>query len=223
MRGEQRVVTLADGSVIILNTDTRLAVHMSAATRQIVLERGEALFQVTRDPQRPFLVRAGAGMTRALGTQFNVLLQDGGAIVSVLQGAVEVGARSAGEQQNGEERPDGRKVLAAGQSAAYTARGQLVSPEPTHASADRIAAWREGKLRFESWPLERAVREYNRYATKPIRLEVEPDANIQISGIFRIGDSTTFVEALGELVGAKVADWGEVLVLQSPRSKLERS
>jgi len=214
-RGEQRVVTLADGSVVALNTDTRLTVEFTDEARSIVLKRGEALFQVTHDAARPFTVHAGAGYARAAGTRFNVLAQEGNVTVSVLEGRVEVTVPEAASRDlPASHAREHSALLQAGESTAYGESGRLLEPEPTRASAERIVAWREGKLRFDSWSLERAVREYNRYAEKPIRIEMPELDVVKLSGVFRIGDSAGFVAALGELVGARVVDQGDVLVLK---------
>jgi transmembrane sensor len=203
--GEQRIVTLADGSTVALNTDTHVTIGFSSKARDVFLKSGEALFQVAPDPNRPFTVHAATGHARALGTRFNVLAQDDDVTVSVLEGRVEVSPASRGSS---------KKLLDAGESTAYDSRGTLMTPEPTRASAERIVAWREGKLRFESLRLDHAVREYNRYAKKPIRLEIREAGNVEISGVFRIGDSVAFVHALGELVNAQVVDEGEILILK---------
>jgi transmembrane sensor len=84
------------------------------------------------------------------------------------------------------------------------------------ASTERIAAWREGKLRFDNWRLAEAIDEYNRYASKPIHLAAPQLADVRITGVFRIGDSGAFVTALGELVGATVEDAGATLELKVP-------
>jgi len=238
--GEQRVVTLADGSVVALNTDTQLQVNLSANQRDIYLRRGEALFQVTHDAQRPFVVHAGSGYARAVGTRFNVVTAQDQITVSVLEGRVEVSPVSqprqaaAAQEQSGASatantvsvqtsaaaHPNPRSpgsgeatLIQAGQSAAYTDTGSLVPPQPLRASTERIVAWREGKLRFEAWRLADAIREYNRYANKPIRLEAYPLKDVQISGVFRIGDSAAFVTALSALVDAKVVEENEALIL----------
>jgi transmembrane sensor len=203
-RGEQRMLTLDDGSVVALNTGTQLTIRFTSHSREVLLEHGEALFQVAHDANRPFVVRAANGYAKALGTRFNVLAEEGRVTVSVLEGRVEVGPSEPA-----------RVLLQAGQSAAYAPSGQLVKPEMMQASPERITAWREGKLRFESWKLERAVKEYNRYAKKPVLLDVNSAGDIAISGVFRIGDSASFVAALAELVDAEVIDEGDELVVRT--------
>lgn len=246
-RGEQRVVTLADGSVVALNTNTQLRVAFSSNRRDIYLRHGEALFQVAHDPQRPFTVHAGSGYARAIGTRFNVLAARDRITVSVLEGRVEVSpdapAKSVATRGRDEERERSASstkagstsaptlagsaigsattagqpaLLQAGESAAYGPSGELLTPQPLQASTERIAAWREGKLRFDNWRLAEAIDEYNRYASKPIHLAAPQLADVRITGVFRIGDSGAFVTALGELVGATVEDAGATLELKVP-------
>lgn len=207
-RGEQRVLTLADGSVVALNTDTLLSVRLTDRERTVWLQRGEALFQVKQDSARPFIVRANNGYARAIGTRFDVLAQSGTVMVSVLEGRVQVSGQDAPTPAANAS----AMVLQAGQATAYESSGKVLSPEPMQASTERITAWREGKLRFDSWPLQRAIFEYNRYAKKPIRL-TDNLGNVRISGVFRIGDSDGFVGALAELVNGKVVDDGDTLLL----------
>ena len=91
--GEQRSITLADGSLIKLNTRTTIRHRFDESTRRVELIEGEALFDVARDEQRPFIVTAGATEVRVLGTSFNVYKQsDLEATVSVLEGRVTVRA-----------------------------------------------------------------------------------------------------------------------------------
>src|ERR1700693_49456 len=91
--GQQRSVTLADGSVIALNTNTIVETDLSRHFRQIYLRKGEAHFQVAHDRSRPFLVHAGDAVVRAVGTEFEVrVLTDQRIDVVVNEGRVEVQA-----------------------------------------------------------------------------------------------------------------------------------
>jgi transmembrane sensor len=88
--GEQRSVELLDGSVVHLNTGTRVAVRLSETTRDIRLLEGEALFKVYHDPSRPFRVHTFGAVIQAIGTQFNVYRRADGATVSVVEGRVQI-------------------------------------------------------------------------------------------------------------------------------------
>jgi transmembrane sensor len=199
--GEQRLVTLADGSTVMLNTATRIGVEYTASERRIRLERGEALFQVTPDSQRPFIVSAGTGWARALGTRFNVALDGESVIVVVLQGLVEVRSRTGAAEKSAE--------LSTGESVAFGPGGTLTHPAPERASPDRIEAWRAGKLRFDDWSLEHAIAEHNRYARTPIRMDRGVPTDVRVSGTFRIGDTEAFLGALRELMTVQIVNTGQ--------------
>ncbi len=203
--GEQHVVSLSDGSSVAINTNSRVGFHYSAHERHVALEKGEALFEVTRDTKRPFTVRAANGYVRAVGTRFNVLVQSDAVTVAVLEGRVNVVTQG----DAGEERAE----LDVGQSIAYGRSGQLMPADPTVASPQRIVAWREGKLRFDAWSIERAIREHNRYSSKPLHLGDADLGQRLISGVFRIGDTSALVAALETLIDVKAVDQGEALVL----------
>ncbi|MET0550430.1 MAG: FecR domain-containing protein, partial [Xanthomonas sp.] len=107
--GEVRIVHLRDGSVVTLNTDSAIAVDMQAHLRSVHLLRGEALLQVTHDPQRPFVVDSAGGSARVLGTRFDVRLQGRTAEVAVIDGRVAVGAPVGGSTAGVRARPRARR------------------------------------------------------------------------------------------------------------------
>lgn len=204
-RGDRNVVQLPDGSSIDINTASRIGVRYSATDRDVALMRGEALFEVGHDPERPFIVRARNGHVRALGTRFNVIAEGDLVTVTLLDGRVEVVARGvAGEQST---------KLGAGEAIAYGPQGIFVLAEPATASARRIDLWRKGKWASDGWPLERAIREHNRYAHKPIYIGDPKLAQKQVSGVFRIGDTDTFVTMVSRTADAEVIDQGDSLLL----------
>ena len=98
--GEQRVVTLPDGSNIELDARSRIRLQFKATERRVQLLAGQALFRVTKDAQRPFIVESGVTEVRAVGTQFDVKRKQGGTIVTVVEGRVAV--------ENGVSRARGR-------------------------------------------------------------------------------------------------------------------
>ncbi len=91
--GEQHRVLLADGSVVLLDTASEVRVDLNPSERHITLVHGKAHFEVTPDPSRPFLVDAGEGTVRAVGTAFSVYRQGSVVDVAVTEGKVEVRAQ----------------------------------------------------------------------------------------------------------------------------------
>lgn len=209
-RGERRVVSLPDGSTVEINTDSRVGIRYTDGERRIALDWGEALFSVAPDPLRPFTVEAEKGQIRAVGTRFNVLVQNDTVTVAVLEGRVDIAVQG--------RTPTAPTLLDAGQSMSYGRSGTLQPADPTLASPQRIAAWREGKLHFDDWPLERALREYNRYSHKPIRLAAPDRAEQRIRGVFRIGDLRAFADALETAIDVKAVDQGDAILLVPPES-----
>jgi len=203
-RGEQRDVVLADGSHVTLNTATRIAVKYDDEVRRILLAEGEALFDVSKDANRPFEVVAGPGVARAIGTRFAVRRSDDAITVSVLDGAVEV--KRAGE-------PAGSLVLSleVGQAALLDVNGSLEAVVP--ANVRRIQAWQNRRIEFDSEALAAAIAEVNRYTAKPFRLGDDALADIRVSGVFRISALQGFEFALRESLGLRVVDTGREIVI----------
>ncbi|MCD7097832.1 FecR domain-containing protein [Stenotrophomonas sp. MMGLT7] len=196
--GQQRSVALADGSVVQLNTNTILETHFSRGRRVIQLEKGEALFKVAHDGERPFFVQAGDTVVRAVGTEFNVRLRDSRDVeVIVTEGRVEVTSQAGSPAKTAAGPGSGAVApseLGAGQRFEAAAASPVATIAP--ASVSNALAWREGAIVFEGEPLVRAIAELNRYTDTRL---VVADASIQdlrVGGRFRTGDVDGFLEAL---------------------------
>ncbi|WP_155970151.1 FecR family protein [Nitrospira japonica] len=188
-KGAQQQVRLADGSTVLLNTDTQLTVQISRSERIITLDRGEAWFTVEHE-RRPFTVQAGNGSIRDIGTQFLVNKAADAVNVSVWEGSVEVGIRPTGESSSAAA----PVILQAGQQTSYGTDGSIA-----HASAfdrDSLGSWREGTLIFRSQALERVLAEVARYRSEEIRLLHPALASIPVSGVFHIRDLDRFIQTL---------------------------
>lgn len=186
--GEQRSVTLPDGSTLLLNTDSDVRVELSRHLRRVELMRGEALFSVSHDPGRPFAVHALRGVTTAVGTQFDVEIVSTGAAVSVLEGTVTVGGGDAGIAA------PAAVAVPAGRGVGYTATGMVSPLRP--AEINRIQGWRAQRIVFNDIPLRDALAEYNRYRRTPIVLADPALGSHHINGVFRIGDEAAFLGAM---------------------------
>lgn len=150
--GEQRIVELTDASVITLNVDSQIEVRLEKTQREIDLRRGEAVFKVAHDSQRPFRVRTRAGVVQAVGTQFNVHdRSNGDTRVSVLEGKVRA-VSSAGAEL----------MLGAGEEADIRLDGTIAKRE--HAVVANTVAWRQHRLIFDNASIEEMAAEFNRYS-----------------------------------------------------------
>ena len=207
--GEQRVLELADGSIVHLNTDSRLRVRYTQASRSLRLLSGQALFKVKRDAVRPFLVRSGDAVIRAVGTQFDVYRRPADTQVAVLEGAVQI-LRDRHDNQleisTSNINPDAQSSsnaslanatqrLNAGEAAAVAADGKVMKREPL--DAIRTTAWRQRRLVFREDTLGDIAAEFNRYnASLRIRVVGEAATSQHFSGTFDADSPETLVQAL---------------------------
>jgi transmembrane sensor len=196
--GEQRAIRLPDGSVMHLNTDSRVETDYSATARSLRLIKGEALFTVERDPTRPFSVRAGETVVRALGTQFNVYLRSNETRVSVLDGRVSVNERI---------------TLPAGEEAAIAPDGQVAK----HGKVDIGSAitWRERRLVFRGRPLADVAEEFNRYNPRQIRVEGRSARERLLSGTFDADDPGALILFVQKLEDLSVQEQDREIVIRS--------
>lgn len=199
--GGQSTVHLPDASTVTLNTASALEVHYSAAERTIVMERGEAYFDVVSDPERPFTVRAGRRTLQALGTAFNVRLgPDDRISVMVMEGVVGVLAAAEPDRVNAAgARPTVEARVAAGSVASIDVGPVQLQDVGVDALRTRLS-WQRGMLTFDRERLESVLAEVNRYTT----VELVPDEalkDVRVGGYFRAGDIDGLLFALRENFG----------------------
>ena len=202
-RGEMRVVPLADGSVVNLNTDSRIKVHYTKTRRIIHLDRGEALFDVAKDAARPFVVHAGDTEVKAMGTSFSVQrLGDAPVAVLVREGVVEVDrAGLGGAVQAAPIRLNAnmRAVAPIGTGMAAPAPMTIVAIAPVE--VERAVAWREGRIAFEGETLAEAVRDFQRYSDTRIVIDDPALAGEEVTGLFQANDPVGFAQAVATSFG----------------------
>jgi len=185
--GEARVVQLADGSTVRLDTGSSMKVAFNGSERRVRLDAGRALFTVAHDTARPFLVQSGDTQVRAVGTVFDVRKAGTTVTVSMVSGLVEVTGADIS--------PARPQRLTGGEQARLSPQGHKTQ---TINVAD-ATSWTEGRLVFRDTPLEDAVAEENRYLTKKIVLAPGTPRSVLVSGVFRTGDREAFVSATSEL------------------------
>jgi transmembrane sensor len=207
--GEQRAFELDDGSVIDLNTHSRIGVRFLRQEREVRLLEGEALFRVHHDTARPFRVYTGDAVVQAIGTQFDIYKRVNGTVVSVLEGRVSVTAEPPAAPSelpypsaiqhpaSGQEVPRQAAVslsLGTSEEAQITPAGFVSVRSVTNVS-DAVA-WRERRLVFRQQTLEHIAGEFNRYSRKQIRLEGADIRNRVYSGVFDADDIDSLVQVL---------------------------
>ncbi|WP_417451301.1 FecR family protein [Kordiimonas sp.] len=210
--GGQRVVELADASLITLNTNTHVRVSYSDGARNVYLDRGEAIFTVEKDKQRPFNVYVGDKLVRAVGTEFNIYLERGQqelVTVSVLEGIVTIlDARNS-------EAASSLPLLVRGEEAIL---GDNLIPSKHQADLTRITGWRDGQIVFHDISLDKAVKDHNRYAQRKIVLADPSLADERISGTFKVGDSEALLFALENLLGLEIRRTDESVLISKQHS-----
>jgi transmembrane sensor len=216
--GQQRNVTLADGSIVALNTNTIVETDLQRNVREIYLRKGEAHFQVAHDRSRPFLVHAGDAVVRAVGTAFEVrVLTDQHVDVVVDEGRVEVQTTAPAPSSPNPgtyPRPAAAvRALTAGERLSTAGQGVAI----THISAQQLSselAWREGAIIFDGEPLSEAIAEIGRYTDARIVISDPRIAGLRVGGRFRTGDLQAFFDALQTALPVSIrhADAGEVII-----------
>lgn len=221
--GEQRSITLADGSRVELNARSRLRIRFSESERFVDLVEGQGMFRVAKDPERPFIVRSSDALVRAVSTQFDVYRKPSGTVVTVLEGRVEVRTAasrsfSLAEHPTAEPRASAPSPLAgegsgegarALQPASRIAVAELTAGEQVIVAADQITrpptaniaaatAWTQRQLVFDSASLADVAHEFNRHNRRQLVIR---DAQLEaflISGVFSSTDPSSLLRFLEE-------------------------
>jgi transmembrane sensor len=172
---------MVDGSKVTLNTDSAISVAITEKERRVQLDRGEAFFEVAKDPSRPFIVSAGKKRVIAVGTKFSVRLVANDIRVLVTEGKVRIDNDSS--------------AVSAGSIANTDGDAILVQQKPLP-EVEESLSWRTGYLIFHETTLAGAVTEFNRYNLRKIVIEDSAVASIRLSGKFRTTDFEAFVRLL---------------------------
>jgi transmembrane sensor len=203
--GERRTVSLPDGSTVDLNTNTELLVEYTDEERRIAMLHGEAFFDVARDESRPFIVAAGHGAIRAVGTGFAVRLKSPDLVsVTVTEGIVEVTHSSVvrpDAPQIAETRP--APTLRPGQRAEYD-RDDTRIAAVAQDELERAQAWRRGLLIFENSSLSEVIEEVHRYTETRLVLADAELGELRLGGTFRAGRVEALLEVLEKGFGIRV-------------------
>jgi transmembrane sensor len=232
--GEQRQVVLDDGTRVFLNTDTRVVVKYGKEARRVELTRGEALFNVAKKPDWPFIVAAGDRQVRALGTSFVVRRDEQRLAVTLVEGEVMVSPRLAAASDgavSSSSQPDAGAIaqtppaaagqprndvftLAPGQRLTFTAGAATRLDTP---SVEKATAWRRGQVILDDTPLATAVVEMNRYNSVKLVVERPEAAALLVNGLFQAGDSTHFANAVAQAYGLRLIERdGQIILSGQP-------
>ena len=208
---ERRQITLADGSTVELNARSAVEPAFGRAERRIRLTRGEAMFAVTRDPLRPFIVETPVGAVRAVGTEFDVRSSGAERVeVTVLEGTVRIEARGDAAQA---------RPVTAGEQAVVSATGVAVRRLPEGSAQDAVA-WRQGQVVFDETPLRDVIERFAAYHTRAI--VVDPAAaDLRLGGRYSLADLDGLLESIGQVLPVRVTtESGAVRITAAPVRQL---
>ena len=205
--GELKQLTLPDGSRVTLGAKTEIAVEYGQCKRTILLNSGEALFDVAHDPKCPFIVIAGDGAITAVGTEFSVRRTLDRVTVQVAEGAVNVQPRDALASVSWPKDSDVTNIswpdakLAQGQEVTYLGNQ---SRSPVESEDSRVATeWLDGRREYHHEPLGYLIADINRYVEEPIELD-DDVRKLQFSGLVYESQVKKFLQDLEIIFPVKV-------------------
>lgn len=210
--GERRSFTLDDGSIITLNTRSRLETRFSPERRDVTLVSGQALFKVAHNAARPFVVAAADRQVTAVGTEFDVRLDGDHVKVVLVEGRVAVQRRPEGRLVD--NMISDRREISPGES--YVTSGAFWQRAAVRtADVNQALLWEEGRVAFNDVPLTDAIAEMNRYSTGALVVTDPSMSALKVSGVFRTDQPQTFVNAIQEYfpVEARRQPGGDTLLV----------
>jgi transmembrane sensor len=221
--GEQRSLVLKDGSTVELNSRSKIAVRYSKQFRQVELLEGQALFRVAKDANRPFVVKVGATLVRAVGTEFDVYQKRDGTVVTVVEGQVAIltdhpvtlpdhgvpTTRASAPRPHNLQFPAidprriGNIVIAAGEQLTVTPKEIQMAEHPNIANA---TAWTQRQLVFESASLADVAEEFNRYNDRQLIVGDPALETFHVSGVFSSTDPASLIRFLRARPGLRIVE-----------------
>ena len=210
--GEQRFLKLADSSTVELNAKSRVRVHFTRDERAVDILAGEALFNVTKDSARPFVVEVGGMRVSVVGTQFDVYKKAHATVVTVVEGRVSVVTPApvvpSKDIEGAKDRGDASRsstpmsVSAGGQLTITSNLATLVE----HTNVAAVTAWTQRRILFDSATLVEVAEEFNRYNSRQLIIDTPERLQFHISGTFSSTDPESFVRFLRERPDVRVIE-----------------
>jgi transmembrane sensor len=227
--GEQRSITLPDGSTMELNSRSKVRVRYSEQERALELLEGQALFRVAKNPSRPFIVTSDGTRVRAVGTQFDVNKKREGTVVTVVEGRVSVltnvpdaridpvtvNVTESMPQLPHENNAGAGILLAAGEQIAVNDKAAEKIQQP---DVPRAIAWTQKQLVFKAATLTEVAEEFNRYNQRQLIVQDPELYEFHISGVFASSDPGALLQFLRERAGVDVVERENAIYLTAKRS-----
>ncbi|MGE0113270.1 MAG: FecR domain-containing protein [Steroidobacteraceae bacterium] len=213
-RGEQRSVVLPDGSVVQMNTLSKLVVRFENDRRLVKLQQGEAFFRVTHDKTRPFDVETPFAVVRAVGTEFNVYNRQASMQVAVVEGRVRVASAIDDGDNNHKDRMTRASVdLTPQQSVDVSAQGRIGVPR-MNPDIQMATAWIQRRIALDDERLDTAVQEFNRYNRIQMQVQDPELAGLRISGVFDADDPSALIKYLQHSQGVQIKQINNRFILR---------
>jgi transmembrane sensor len=211
--GERREVTLVDGSVVDLAPNSYLQVRFAKKERFVALESGEALFQVAKNAERPFIVEAGDTRVRAVGTAFSVERESAGVSITVVEGKVKITQTpSLARRAQLTTGADPTELFLGANEQVVVSSTRGAAPV-RQVKAEVEIAWANGNLIFDNESVGRIVERFNSYNRLQIRVTDPGVTQRKVSGMFRASDPESFVAFIESEVGISVQREPDVIIL----------
>jgi transmembrane sensor len=191
--GERRVVTLADGSQVALDSRSEVKVQFSSHARELTLTKGQARFDVARDIERPFSVSADGHKVIAMGTSFNVDLFGPSLLVTLIEGRVVVSSTPSLLEVTKVEALVPRITLDAGEQVVFSPKAP---PSVARVNLGQATAWENGEVVSDNDSLATVVARINRYTQHAVIIDDPQTGALRISGVFHTGDTQGFISTI---------------------------
>ena len=195
--GQRTDIVLEDGSKVTLDTDSVLKAAFTSGVRTARLVRGQALFEVRHDAQRPFRVAAGDRVVAVLGTEFDIRVSADETRIMLVRGSIAVTKGSDPFRVD----DTGAQHLAPGDQLVLR---KGMPDVKSRFVADATLQWRHGFLQFDNDSLGAVVVELNRYSPRKIVLRDPRVASLRISGAFPTGNRQAFLTTATALYPLRV-------------------
>ena len=193
--GEMRQIGLEDGSQMHLNTRSNVEVTFEKHYRLAQIFQGEAFFDITPDPDRPFFIDSQGTLVRVLGTKFNVRLYPDKTVVSVLEGSVSV---SRGAFTSAGVKVGDYTLISSDQAVVPLSEAQAEVVLKRGIDINQVLAWTENRMVFKDDTLSEIISEFNRYIDVPLVFEDDAIGQLKMTGVFSTDDTDAFLAVLSQ-------------------------
>jgi len=198
--GNTRLITLTDGSEVLLGARSAINVAgFSDEERIVYLRKGEALFSVEKDKNRPFIVVSGDTRIQVLGTKFNMNKAEKNLKVSLLEGRVKVIQDLEGDIIPFLKQQKIVELLPAHSVTVSEGVLQQIKPQ----QIKNMAAWVDGQLTYNNTPFGQVIADLRRYSLNDLSIADGALENLPVTATFSTGQVENVIENLPSILPVK--------------------